>query len=59
MGSKVDIRGFKAFVMENFAPDTPLFRVIASEKDELEGEDLASKVEVWAKLVRLSLPREG
>jgi hypothetical protein len=32
----VDIRGFKAFVLDNFRPDTPIFRVLASEKDELD-----------------------
>lgn len=57
---KVNIRGFKAFVMENFKPDTPLFRVIAAEKDELEGEELVGKVDTWMNLIRLSLPpREG
>ena len=56
---KVDIRGWKAFVLENFKPDTPLFRVVAAEKDELE-EELAGRVEVWMKLVSLSLPpQEG
>jgi len=59
LGSKVNLRGFKEFVMENFRPDTPIFRVIASEKDELEGEELVGKVDVWMKLIRLSLPQEG
>jgi hypothetical protein len=57
---KVDIRGWKAFVLESFKPDTPLFRVVAAEKDELEEEELAGRVEVWMKLVKLSLPpQEG
>jgi hypothetical protein len=54
----VDITGFKAFVHENFKPDTPIFRVLASEKDELDDEELAGKAEVWMKLIRLSLPSE-
>jgi hypothetical protein len=59
-GLKVNIRGFKAFVLENFKPDTPLFRVVVAEKDELEEEELAGRVEVWMKLIRLSLPpQEG
>jgi len=52
----VNIRSWKAFVLENFKPDTPLFRVVAAEKDELEEEELAGRVEVWMKLVKLSLP---
>jgi hypothetical protein len=55
---KVDIRGFKAFVLDNFKPDTPIFRVLASEKDELNEEELAGIAEVWMKLIRLSLPPE-
>ena len=55
---KVDIRGFKAFILENFKPDTPIFRVLASEKDELDDEELAGRAEVWMKLIRLSLPPE-
>ena len=55
---KVDIRGFKAFVLENFRPDTPIFRVLASENDELDDLELAGRAEVWMKLIRLSLPRE-
>jgi hypothetical protein len=55
---KVDIRGFKAFVLENFKPDTPIFRVLASEKDELDDLELAGRAEVWMKLIRLSLPSE-
>jgi hypothetical protein len=57
---KVDIRGFKTFVLENFKPDTPIFLVLASEKDELDDEELAGRAEVWMKLIRLSLfPKEG
>ena len=55
---KVDIRGFKDFVLENFKPDTPIFLVLASEKDELDDGELAGKAEVWMKLIRLSLPPE-
>jgi hypothetical protein len=55
---KVDIRGFKALVLENFKPDTPIFRVLASEKDELDDLELAGRAEVWMKLIRLSLPSE-
>jgi len=55
---KVDIRGFKAFVLDNFKPDTPIFLVLASEKDELNEEELAGRAEVWMKLIRLSLPSE-
>jgi len=55
---KVDIRGFKAFVLDNFRPDTPIFRVLASENDELDDLELAGRAEVWMKLIRLSLPRE-
>jgi len=55
---KVDIRGFKAFVLDNFKPDTPIFLVLASEKDELDDLELAGKAEVWMKLIRLSLPSE-
>jgi hypothetical protein len=55
---KVDIRGFKAFVLDNFKPDTPIFRVLASEKDELDDLELAGRAEVWMKLIRLSLPPE-
>jgi len=55
---KVDIRGFKDFVLENFKPDTPIFRVLASEKDELDDLELAGRAEVWMKLIRLSLPPE-
>ena len=55
---KVDIRGFKAFVLENFKPDTPIFRVLALEKDELDEGELAGKAEVWMELIRLSLPSE-
>jgi hypothetical protein len=54
----VDIRGFKAFVLDNFRPDTPIFRVLASEKDELNEEEIAGRAEVWMKLIRLSLPPE-
>jgi hypothetical protein len=57
---KVKITGWKAFVMENFKPDTPLFRVVVAEKDELEEEELAGRIEIWMKLIRLSLPpQEG
>jgi hypothetical protein len=55
---KVDIRGFKAFILDNFRPDTPIFLVLASEKDELGDRELAGKAEVWMKLIRLSLPPE-
>ena len=55
---KVDIRGFKAFVLDNFKPDTPIFRVLASEKDELDDLELAGRAEVWMKLIRLSQPPE-
>jgi hypothetical protein len=55
---KIEIRGFKAFVLENFRPDTPIFRVLVSEKDELDDGELAGKAEVWMKLIRLSLPPE-
>lgn len=55
---KVDIRGFKTFILENFKPDTPIFCVLASEKDELDDLELAGRAEVWMKLIRLSLPRE-
>jgi hypothetical protein len=55
---KVDIRGFKDFVLENFKPDTPIFRVLASEKDELDDLEIAGRAEVWMKLIRLSLPSE-
>jgi len=55
---KVDIRGFKAFVLDNFKPDTPIFRVLATEKDELDDLELAGRAEVWMKLIRLSLPPE-
>jgi len=55
---KVDIRGFKAFVLDNFEPDTPIFRVLASEKDELDDLEIAGRAEVWMKLIRLSLPSE-
>jgi hypothetical protein len=55
---KVDIRGFKAFVLDNFESDTPIFRVLASEKDELDDGELAGRAEVWMKLIRLSLPPE-
>jgi hypothetical protein len=55
---KVDITGFKAFVHENFKPDTPIFRVLASEKDELDDLELAGRAEVWMKIIRLSLPPE-
>jgi hypothetical protein len=55
---KVDIRGFKDFVLENFKPDTPIFRVLASEKDELNDGEIAGRAEVWMKLIRLSLPSE-
>jgi hypothetical protein len=55
---KVDIRGFKAFVLDNFKPDPPIFRILASEKDELDDLELAARAEVWMKLIRLSLPSE-
>ena len=55
---KIDIRGFKAFVLDNFEPDTPIFRVLASEKDELDDLELAGRAEVWMKLIRLSQPPE-
>jgi hypothetical protein len=55
---KVDIRGFKAFVLDNFKPDTPIFHVLATEKDELDDLEIAGKAEVWMKLIRLSLPPE-
>jgi hypothetical protein len=54
----VDIRGFKAFILDNFRPDTPIFRVLASEKDELDDGEIAGRAEVWMKLIRLSLPSE-
>jgi hypothetical protein len=55
---KVNIRSWKAFVMEDFKPDTPLFRVVAAEKDELEEEELAGRIEIWMKLIKLSLPTQ-
>jgi hypothetical protein len=55
---KVDIRGFKAFVLENFKPGTPIFLVLASEKDELDDLEIAGRAEVCMKLIRLSLPPE-
>jgi hypothetical protein len=52
----VDIRGFKAFILDNFTPDTPIFLVLASEKDELDDGEIAGRAEVWMKLIKLSLP---
>ena len=52
------ITGWKTFVLENFKPDTPLFRVVVAEKDELEEEELAGRIEIWMKLIKLSLPTQ-
>lgn len=56
---KINVRRFKEFVGKNFAPETPLCRVLMSERDGLSPEDLAARFEVWLKLVNLSLPQES
>lgn len=53
---KVNLRSFKEFVTRNFRPESPLYKVLISERDEVSPEDFAVEFGVWLKLINLSLP---
>jgi hypothetical protein len=53
------MRGLKGFVEKSVPRDTPLYKVIVSEKDELSPEEYASKSEVWLRLIDISFPVRG
>lgn len=55
---KIDVRDFKQFVAKNYSAETPLYKVLISERDEISREDFAAKFEVWLKLVGISLPSQ-
>ena len=50
------MRRLKGFAERSIHRDTPLYKVVMSEKDELSPEEYASKSEVWLKLIDISLP---
>ncbi len=51
------MRRLKEFVERVVPQDTPLYKVMMSEKDELSPEEYASKSEVWLRLIDISLPQ--
>ena len=53
------MRRLKRFVEGNVPHDSPLYKVIMSEKDEPSPEEYASKCEVWLRLVDISFPAKG
>lgn len=52
----IDLRAFKSLVEKRLPHDSPLYRVIMSEKDELPVDSFISKSEVWLKLMDISFP---
>jgi hypothetical protein len=52
----IDLRAFKSLVERRLPHDSPLYRVIVSEKDELPVDSFVSKSEVWLKLMDISFP---
>ncbi|MGD0478456.1 MAG: hypothetical protein ABSB29_09870 [Nitrososphaerales archaeon] len=55
----VSMRGLKEFVEKSVPHDTPLYKVVVAEKDELSPEEYASKSEVWLRLIDISFPVQG
>lgn len=53
------MRGLKRFVARSVPHDTPLYKVMMSEKDELSPEEYELKSEVWLRLIDISFLAEG
>jgi len=53
--SLVNLRGFKRFAERNLPHESPLFKVILAEKDELDAKSFLSKSEVWLELIDISI----
>ncbi len=53
------MRRLKEFVERVVPQDTPLYKVVMSEKDELSAEEYASKSEVWLRLVDITFQSES
>ena len=50
------MRKLKGFAERSMPRDTPLYKVLMSEKDELSPEEYVSKSELWLQLIDISLP---
>lgn len=49
----LSLKEFKLFVRRSVPPESPLYRVVLVEKDELPTESFLSKSEVWLELIDL------
>ncbi len=49
----------KQFVERSVPPDSTLYKIMMSEKDELSPEEYVSKSEVWLRLIDITFQSEG
>lgn len=52
----IDLRGLKSLIERKLPHDSPLYKVIVSEENELSVDSFISKSEIWLKLMDICLP---
>ncbi len=55
----VDLRKFKGLAARKVPHDSPLYKVVASERDELPVDSFISKSEIWLRLIDIVFLGEG
>ncbi len=55
----IDLRKFKSLAERKVPHDSPLYKVVVSERDELPVDSFISKSEIWLRLIDIVLLGEG
>ncbi|WP_337863331.1 hypothetical protein [Nitrososphaera sp.] len=51
----INLREFKEFVLSRYSSDSPFYRVMVAEKDEMPCEEYATKFLTWLRLIQMSV----
>ncbi len=52
----IDLRPLKKWLVKTLSVESPFFKVIMSEKDEISASSFISKSDVWLSLIDISFP---
>ncbi len=55
----IGLRSLKQFVERSVPPDSTLYKIMMSEKDELSPEEYVGKSEVWLRLIDITFQSGG
>ncbi len=55
----VDLRKFKSLAKRKVPHESPLYKVVASEQDELTVDSFLSKSEIWLRLIDIAFLGES